>query len=311
MGDSGGVEVQSTEGIYIVAEEDRGAGGRPRRQRLQSGFGAAGYGGETWRATIRANFASEDRGNGTPLQVNDTEWHQFAGDVNGVLAGGFWTARMTGGSQDYFQTFSAIAANRQTERLTNDQTVPGDFFTGGGQWMRAWKAADMMVGVEGRQTNADINDTRYPVTGAPVLRRCRISRSRTRRYTVASGSRCRPDLSLILGARGDHWKSTRSENFFSPRASVTWRASDLASLQFSVARSYRTPTLNELYRGFRAGNIVTNANPLLAPERLTSVEGGVLIGHGRASVRVTGFKNVLDERDLEHHDVDDPGADHE
>ena len=62
-----------------------------------------------------------------------------------------------------------------------------------------------------------------------------------------------------------------------------------------MARSYRTPTLNELYRGFRVGNIVTNANPLLEPERLTSVEGGVLVGHGRASVRVTAFHNVLDE----------------
>ena len=85
-----------------------------------------------------------------------------------------------------------------------------------------------------------------------------------------------------------------TENFFSPRATVTWRANDLASFQFSVGRSYRTPTLNELYRGFRAGNVVTNPNPLLAPERLTGFEGGVLMGHGRASVRVTGFHNVLE-----------------
>ena len=69
----------------------------------------------------------------------------------------------------------------------------------------------------------------------------------------------------------------------------------MASLQFSVARSYRTPTLNELYRGFRVGNVVTLPNPLLEPERLTSVEGGVLVGHGRASARVTVFHNVLDD----------------
>jgi len=101
------------------------------------------------------------------------------------------------------------------------------------------------------------------------------------------------DVAVIVGGRGDHWKSTSTANFFSPRATVTWRASDVASLQLSVARSYRTPTLNELYRGFRVGNVVTNPNPLLEPERLTGVEGGVLLGHGRASVRVTGFHNVL------------------
>jgi outer membrane receptor protein involved in Fe transport len=292
---SGGAEVQRTEGVYVVAEEDRGAVDVRADSDYQSGFGAASYRGATWRATLRANFASEDRGNGTPLQVNDTEWRQFAGDVNGSLAGGFWTARVTGGSQDYFQTFSAIAANRQTERLTNDQTVPGDFFTAGGQWMRAWKAADILVGLEGRQTDADLNGTTYPVTGAPVP----TSMPDLEEQNASVYGRIRfafhPDLSLVVGARGDHWKSTRSEDFFSPRASLTWRASDLASLQFSVARSYRTPTLNELYRGFRVGNIVTNANPLLAPERLTSVEGGVLLGHETASVRITAFKNVLDD----------------
>jgi outer membrane receptor protein involved in Fe transport len=83
--------------------------------------------------------------------------------------------------------------------------------------------------------------------------------------------------------------------FFSPRASVTWRANDMTSLQFSVARSYRAPTLNELYRGFRAGTVVTNPNALLDPERLTSVEGGILVGHGRASARITAFHNVLDD----------------
>jgi outer membrane receptor protein involved in Fe transport len=291
---TGGIEGQSTDGTYIVAEEDRGAVDVPAYSDYGSGFGAVGYGGETWRATLRANFANEHRGNGTPLQINDTEWHQFAGDANGSLAGGFWTARITGGSQDYFQTFSAVAPDRQTERLTNDQTIPGDFITGGGQWMRTWKAADVMVGAEGRQTTADINETRYALNGTPTSSSIPDVEEENASLYGRVKFTLRPDLSIILGARGDHWKSTRTENFFSPRATVTWRANDLASFQFSVGRSYRTPTLNELYRGFRAGNVVTNPNPLLAPERLTGFEGGVLMGHGRASVRVTGFHNVLE-----------------
>ena len=292
---SGGIEGQNTDGAYIVAEEVRGSVDVPAYSDYGSGFGAVGYGSGAWRATVRANVANESRGNGTPVQVNDTDWRQFAGEVNGALAGGFWTARITGGSQDYFQTFSAIAADRQSERLTNDQTVPGDFVTGGGQWMRTWKRADVLVGAEGRQTTADIHETRYPVVGAAVS----TSLLGVEEQTASLYGRVRftlhPDVSLVLGARGDHWESTDSKSFFSPRASLTWRANDLASLQVSVARSYRTPTLNELYRGFRVGNIVTNANPRLEPERLTSVEGGVLVGHGRASVRVTAFHNVLDE----------------
>ena len=292
---SGGVEVQNTDGAYVVAEAARGAVDVRADSDYQSGFGVATYGAGTWRATLRANMANEDRGNGTPAQINDTEWRQVSGDVAGALAGGFWTARVTGGGQDYFQTFSVIAPDRQTERLNLEQTVPGNFVTAGGQWMRTWKAADVLVGAEARQTTADIDERRIAVGGAvtsasiPDLEEQNASLYGRVRFTL------RPDLSLVVGARGDHWKSTRAMNFFSPRASVTWRANDLASLQVSVARSYRTPTLNELYRGFRVGNVVTNANPLLEPERLTSVEGGILVGHGRASVRVTAFRNVLDE----------------
>jgi outer membrane cobalamin receptor len=293
---SGGAEMQTTEGAYVVAEEDRGAVDARADSDYESGFGAVGYGSGTWRTTFRANVANEDRGNGTRAQINDTEWRQLSADASGSLAGGFWTARVTGGSQDYFQTFSVIAADRQTERLNLEQTVPGNFVSGGGQWIRTWKGADVLVGVEGRQTNADVNETRYNLVGPPVVQ-ASIPDLEEENASVYGRVRftLRPDVSLVLGARGDHWKSTRAMNFFSPRASLTWRANDLALLQFSVARSYRTPTLNELYRGFRVGNIVTNANPLLEPERLTSVEGGVLVGHGRASVRVTAFHNVLDE----------------
>ena len=292
---AGGAEVQRTEGAYVVASDVRGTVDTRADSDYQSGFASAGYNGGSWRATVRGHVASEDRGNGTPVQVNDTEWRQASADLNGAVGGGFWTARATGGSQDYFQTFTAITADRQSERLTNDQTIPGAFFTASGQWIRTWRRTDVLVGVEGRQTTADINETRYPLVGAPVS----TSILDAEEQSVSAFGRVRfalrDDLSVVLGGRGDHWDSSQSIGFFSPRASLTWRATDLASLQVSVSRAYRTPTLNELYRGFRVGNVVTNANPLLEPERLTSIEGGVLFGTARASARVTAFHNVLNE----------------
>ncbi|HLZ79725.1 MAG TPA: TonB-dependent receptor, partial [Sphingomonas sp.] len=38
---------------------------------------------------------------------------------------------------------------------------------------------------------------------------------------------------------------------------------------------WRLPTLNELYRGFRVGQNTTQANPLLNPERLRGIDGGI------------------------------------
>jgi outer membrane receptor protein involved in Fe transport len=40
-------------------------------------------------------------------------------------------------------------------------------------------------------------------------------------------------------------------------------------------RAFRAPTLNELYRGFRVGNVITTANPNLRAERLTGGEAGI------------------------------------
>jgi outer membrane receptor protein involved in Fe transport len=102
--------------------------------------------------------------------------------------------------------------------------------------------------------------------------------------------------------RGDFWQSTpldstlasHSATFFSPRASAAWTLSPVASVHASVYRAHRTPTLNELHRGFRVGNAVTNPNPELDPERLTGFDGGVLWAWRTMSARATGFWNELD-----------------
>jgi outer membrane receptor protein involved in Fe transport len=61
----------------------------------------------------------------------------------------------------------------------------------------------------------------------------------------------------------------------------------------SVYQGRRTPTPNELYRGFRAGNVVTSPNPALTPERLTGVEGGVRLARGATSLRLTAYASSL------------------
>src|SRR5262249_25653706 len=99
----------------------------------------------------------------------------------------------------------------------------------------------------------------------------------------------------VVGARGDRWDSTKPIWFLSPRASASWRINSSVAIQGAVSHAARTPTLNELYRGFRAGAIVTNPNPALEPEHLTSVEGGALVGHGRATARVTAFYSLLSD----------------
>src|SRR6185503_17282029 len=94
------------------------------------------------------------------------------------------------------------------------------------------------------------------------------------------------------GARIDRWKNSRgfsdripvtgasslndfpdrTETAVSPRISVMKRFDHGLSVSASAYRAFRTPTLNELYRNFRVGNVVTNANAALSAERLTGGE---------------------------------------
>jgi len=183
-----------------------------------------------------------------------------------------------------------------------EQWVPSDFMRASGQWTRNFGAHGLLVGAETYRTESTVDEYRYSLTNVrsgpfQVGGKERGGAAFGRAGIVASDR-----VTVGLGARVDGWRSeprdaaleSQSTVFFSPRASVAWRAGDIA-LQGSVYRSHRTPTLNELHRGFRAGNVLTNPNPLLKPERVTGVEGGALYTNSRVSARATAFWNSLDD----------------
>ena len=73
---------------------------------------------------------------------------------------------------------------------------------------------------------------------------------------------------------------------------MLYRATDRVSVWGSVSKGFRAPTLNELYRQFRVGAMLTLANEELGPERLTGVEAGVSVAAtDRVTVRGTFFNN--------------------
>jgi outer membrane receptor protein involved in Fe transport len=270
----------------------------------RTGFASLGTQRDTWRATLRMSAYSESRGNGTPLQVNSTAWRQLSGAVGGLAGGGAWEARVTGGSQEYYQTFSAVVASRVSERLTTEQWTPSDFASGSGQWSRNLGRHSLLVGGDAHRTESTVDEYRYALvsgintgSGPFVVGGTERTSAVFGRAGIAATDR----LTVSVGMRGDFWKSSplvqtlplKSVSFASPRVGVGYRAGDV-TLQGAVYRAHRTPTLNELHRGFRVGNVVTNPNPLLEPERLTGLEGGALWARGGISLRATAFRNTLE-----------------
>jgi len=93
---------------------------------------------------------------------------------------------------------------------------------------------------------------------------------------------------VTAGLRADSW---RSDHAISPRVSALVRVNDRLALTAAAYRAFRAPTLNELLRPFRVGNVLTLNNESLGPERLTGFE----IGARSGPFRVTLFDmNITD-----------------
>jgi outer membrane receptor protein involved in Fe transport len=298
----GSAEMLRSGGVITVGEESRGPVDSPADSDYGTLMLGAGYNPGAWHAGLRFQYYDENRGNGTPAQVNTTNHTVLSGDAGGTVAGGAWVARASGGSQDYFQTFSFVFAGRTGERLTRTQTMPSTFANYSAQFTRGLGTATLLVGMEGKRTDAEVEESVYAVDGTitpqPVTGGVEQSNALFGRVSLVPSE----DLTVVLGGRVDFWRSTpeistlptHTSNFFSPRAAAQYRLSDVASLHASVYRAYRTPSLNELHRGFSVGNATTNPNPELDPETLTGFEGGLLLARGTSSARVTGFWNQLD-----------------
>ncbi len=314
---SAAVEIFSSHGYVPVAPDERGlvdtqASSRHAVMNLKV---------ERWFGKYQhifgsASFFGESRRNGTALQTNRTHIRQFA--VGGEFMstkGGNFSARGYGGTQVYDQTFSAIGLNRATETLTRVQRSPAQFLGFSSQWSKtAGKSQTMVAGFESQQVRGASDEIVF-VNGLPNSLVGAGGRQQTYGAFVEDLIRVGP-LFITAGARFDHWRNNnalsvsrpisnavatrvtsfpdRTEDAFSPHVSAVLEINKRVSLLAAAVRAYRMPTLNELYRSFRVGNVLTLANENLRAEHLTGGEAGLRFNAGeRLAVRGTFFWNEI------------------
>ena len=280
-----------TDGYVLVPENQRGAVDTPAGTGDLAGsllvsrtFGSHGH------AFARLSSFGESRLNGTPVQLNDTrissldlgaDWHDFS-------------VRLYGSSENFNQNFSAVAADRQSESLTNRQRNPSQQIGFAFQWRgELGDHQGLSAGVEGRDVRGHSAETTFNNRRVTAFV---DAGGRQRSFGVFGADSVRfQSWFFSVGARVDRWVNSRgfsdripvvgtptlndfadrSETAFSPRFAVIKRFDDGFSLSASAYKAFRAPTLNELYRNFRVGNVVTNANAALSAERLTGGEVGV------------------------------------
>jgi outer membrane cobalamin receptor len=294
--------------VPVAVEQDPGIAPRgPIDTRLgathRSGLMSAGYQfASGWRLGVAGNVYVENRKNATPASINSTASRQGSADVAGEAADGLLSVRGFGGTQRYRQVFTTVNANRTAEAVNRDQIIPSTSAGAGGQWFRGWGDHSFLIGAEGRYIDGASVETPYaqgralPVTEVGGTQRLGSA-------FVQDTLRVNDRVTLVFGAHGDVWQSrsmltghAQSSGSFNPRASGAYRLGESGvTVRGAVYQGFRAPTLNEFYRNFGSGNTQTRPNESLEPERLTGGDAGVLIARGRASARVTGFWNVLDD----------------
>jgi outer membrane receptor protein involved in Fe transport len=252
------------------------------------------------RAFLRGSLFDETRGNGTPLQTNATDLRELRAGVDGRAGQNAFSLRAHAGDQEYDQTFTAIAADRASETLTRSQHVPADSAGVSGHWTRTLGArAALAAGASWRRVGGTSEEDVFTRPGAPPTETATGGRQRQVSAFVEALLAPAANVTVTASARLDGWRneaeaaasaaSSRSQDALSPRLSVLWRATSALAVSASAYQAFRAPTLNELYRPFRVGNVLTIGNEGLGAEHLGGGEAGLRLTRGAAALRATGF----------------------
>ena len=309
----------ATNGFPLVAPEDRGA------------LDQAAASEHRWLAgrwqqklapdlllTVAARTYREDRNNGTPYQRNSSE-ENFASVALAAHAGQpfSWSAVVYAQDQSFASTFSSVNATRTAETPASDQfAVPATAL--GGAWTGVWQAASdaqTSVGLDYRRVRGETREHFTFSAGNFTRQR---SAGGTQDVAGVFALHERPlttRLRATLGGRLDFWREQgghrretdratgnvlRNDTYadrdgleFSPSAGLVWQPAAGWRVRAAAQHSFRRPTLNELYRPFRVGNVITEANAALKTEHATSTELGVEYTQDKVRLGAALFWNDL------------------
>jgi len=283
---SGQARAFSTDGYFIVPKDLRSSVDTPSNVRFATGAARFDWFGRSDRLFAKIDVLAEERQNGTVLQHNSSTLgetalhyaHERGHDEFSLL--GFYS------SEQFHSTFSAINAQRTFERLTDRQTVPANGMGADALWQHDGGRWHALVGADVNRTHGVSTDHLIPsgqnVGGGTLLQHGIFGEA-----NVTAGP-----ASFFGGLRHDF--TGQGREFVSPSGGLVFGRRKLRA-RGSVYRSFRAPTLNELYRNFRQGNTLTEANRALRPETLFGAEAGLDIINETSRLRVTAFRNSIDD----------------
>jgi outer membrane receptor protein involved in Fe transport len=209
---------------------------------------------------------------------------------------------------DLTNTSASINSLRASTTETNDQyAVPATGWGTNAALRGMWSWLNWEVGADARFAEGESREL-YSTNLAST--RTSGGRSSVAGVYLESAARF-DDWLLTAGVRTDEWETanghliqtgvsptdvrfpSRSGTLPTARFGARYDLSDSLYLRTAAYEGFRAPSLNELYRPFRVGQITTNANPTLTPEELYGTEAGIGGDSGAFTWQATAFWNQL------------------
>ena len=227
-----------------------------------------------------------------------------------------WSALAYGQLREFRSSFASVSADRSTaSQVSNQYSVPSHALGASFEVRPPLpKRFEIRLGGDARLTDGESRELFSYVAGEPTRRRRAGGQAMTSglfgEVTAELGR-----MTLSGGARIDHWRisngelvehaiatsaTLRDEQYPSRSgwrptagAGVVVEAGKGVSLRSAAYLGWRMPTLNELFRPFRAGADATAANAFLKPEKLSGAEIGVDYRRDGLTLSATAFANRL------------------
>ena len=270
--------------------------------------------GEAVELQLSGLAFTDKRDRGLPFTGNETR----GADVSARLVGRGdwqWSALAYAQRREFSSSFASVDDQRTSAtRVTLQDSVPSRGI-GGGVELRPplGGGLGLRIGGDARFVTGESRELFAFAGGEPTRRRISGGDSLTAGL-FAEASFVHGALTLSGGARLDHWRitdgrllerplgglPTRNDSYAArsgwqptTRASAMVEAARGVGLRFAAYGGWRPPTLNELFRPFRAGPDATAANAALKPETLAGAEVGLRLQRGLLDFELTAFANRL------------------
>ena len=309
----------ATDGFRLVAPEDRGPVDIAAwsKHRWLSARWIQPVGAHA-TLTVAGRTFREKRGNGTAYQRNAS-----AEDFGSVMLTAqprqdfSWIALAYAQDLSFRSTFSSVSAGRTAETPASDQfAVPASAL--GAAWTGTWTHpgdARTSAGLDLRRVRGETQEN-FAFSNSTFTRQRLAGGAQEFAGLFALHERAlASDWRLTIGARLDRWRESdghrretdranaavlRDDHYtdrdgleFSPSAGLVWTPTKRWRLRAAAQQAFRRPTLNELYRPFRVGNVITEANAGLATERATGAELGADYRRGPLTLGAAVFWQEL------------------